>query len=936
MKKIYLLLAVCFALNANAQFVNIPNANFKALLLLTSNAMPIAYNAAGTQMKIDSNNDGNISVAEASLVHRLALNGVNNYVTTYPISDLTGINEFANLRRLVTARHPIGTLNLSSLQFLQYLDCSSNQLTSLTLTSLPALQTLMFSTNAIAAGTVDFSGVPNLKSLYCDSAGLTSLNLAGLPLLETLSCKTNTLTALNLTAQHALITLDCSANDIVDLQLHAPSSVLKNLTVTDNNLVSYNFNAFPNLEKLYCGRNPYTSLNIDSLVHLKELDLTALPVAMLPISNANAALFTQLETLGLGNVNFQGQTDINFTLFTSLEKLNLRQCNLSQLSLSSNTLKEIYLSINNLTGIDLTNLPNLEAFEAANNLFTDSTLIFNYNAPLNFINLGDAPTSPPFCMLTNLDFSSFDNLQTIQLSGLQYLTTLNIKNGFTDPNGEGFNLLLQGCNALQYICTNETMYQEVQSFVTYYNLTNCHVNTYCSFTPGGEFYYLQGTSKLDFNVNGCDANDIAFSNLRLNISNGTTTGSIVIGPSGNYNIPLQAGTYTVTPVAIENPSNYTISPASATITLPGTPNPFVQNFCLTPTGTFADLQISMIPYLQARPGFNSDYKIIYKNAGYLTVPSGSVNLAFNDAVLNYYSSSVPYSGIAPNQLTWNFSNLLPQQTREINVTLTVNSPMQTPPVNGGDILPFTATIDGAADVNTNNNTAVVNQMVVNSFDPNDKTCLQGATIPLARVGDYVHYRIRFENTGTANAQNIVVRDVIDTAKFDINSLVQLDGSHPFTTRISNTNQVEFIFQNIQLPFDDANNDGYVVFKIKTKPALVLGSTFSNSASIYFDYNFPIITDTYTTTVAALANPDLEFSNYFSLSPNPAKSTLNIQSKEGTEISSISIYNVMGQLMMVVPTASQTQSVDVSQLATGNYFVKIISGKGTATSKFIKE
>jgi hypothetical protein len=34
--------------------------------------------------------------------------------------------------------------------------------------------------------------------------------------------------------------------------------------------------------------------------------------------------------------------------------------------------------------------------------------------------------------------------------------------------------------------------------------------------------------------------------------------------------------------------------------------------------------------------------------------------------------------------------------------------------------------------------------------------------------------------------------------------------------------VEFIFQGIQLPFDDANNDGYVVFKIKSKNTLAIG------------------------------------------------------------------------------------------------------------------
>jgi hypothetical protein len=107
------------------------------------------------------------------------------------------------------------------------------------------------------------------------------------------------------------------------------------------------------------------------------------------------------------------------------------------------------------------------------------------------------------------------------------------------------------------------------------------------------------------------------------------------------------------------------------------------------------------------------------------------------------------------------------------------------------------------------------------------------------VGKYVHYKVRFENTGTANAQNIVVNDMIDADKFDVDSLIPLDGSHAFVTRIKG-NKVEFLFEGINLPFDDINNDGYLVFKIKAKPTLVLGDTFSSTASIYFDYNFPVV------------------------------------------------------------------------------------------------
>jgi hypothetical protein len=288
---------------------------------------------------------------------------------------------------------------------------------------------------------------------------------------------------------------------------------------------------------------------------------------------------------------------------------------------------------------------------------------------------------------------------------------------------------------------------------------------------------------------------------------------------------------------------------------------------------------------------------VYKNKG-TNIQSGSVNLTFDDAVLDFVSATPTVGTQTVNNLNWAFTNLLPFESRSILVTLNLNSPMETPPLSSGSVLAYNSTITSpATDDMPLDNTFAFNQTVVNSFDPNDKTCLQGTTVTPAKIADFVHYMIRFQNDGTAAAQNIVVKDMIDTAKFDITSLVPVDASHSFTTKISNTNQVEFIFQNINLPFATGTNTGFVAFKIKTKSTLVLGNTFSNSANIHFDYNFPIVTNTYTTTIAALATQDFEFKNYFSLYPNPAKDLLNIEMKNDIEMSSISIYNMLGQVVL---------------------------------------
>lgn len=555
--------------------------------------------------------------------------------------------------------------------------------------------------------------------------------------------------------------------------------------------------------------------------------------------------------------------------------------------------------------------------------------------------------------LSSLDVSGLTNLQylycynnhlpSLDVSGLTNLTVLYCSNNqltslFIKNNNLTWNELNFGGNPnLEYICADDEDLVYVQQRINFYGYAfTCTVNSYCSFTPGGTFYTIQGNNKYDEANNGCDVMDLVYPNLKFNITNGTVSGSSISNSTGNYSIPVIAGTYTITP-QFENPSYFAVSPTSATVSFPASASPFTQNFCITPVGVHHDLEVVVIPIVAARPGFDAIYKIQYKNKGNYTA-FANINFNYDDAILDYVTASVIPTAQTTGTLSWNVGTLAPFQSGEILVTLNVNSPMETPAVNGGDVLAYTATINGLfADETTIDNMATLNQTVVNSFDPNDKTCLEGNTIIPAMIGNYVHYKIRFENTGSANAQNIVVKDMIDTTKFDIASLQMTDASHPCVTKITSTNKVEFIFENIQLPFDDANNDGYVVFKIKTKPTLVLGNTISNTANIYFDYNFPIITNTATTTIAnPLTNQDFEFTNYFSISPVPAKEVLNITSKQDVEISSINVYNTLGQLVLVFPNAKGLNTIDVSSLKTGNYFIKINTEKGVSNTKFIKE
>ncbi|MET0945007.1 MAG: T9SS type A sorting domain-containing protein [Flavobacterium sp.] len=720
----------------------------------------------------------------------------------------------------------------------------------------------------------DLTGINSfseLRYLWCESNQLTSLDVSGILYLRYLYCDHNQLSSLNVTGLNWLTHLNCDYNLFTTLNLSGLGLIrLHTLNCNNNLITTLNVSGLTVLGNLNCSNNQLSGLDFSGLSSIYRIDCNENFISSIDVSNL----------LNLNHLNCWGN-QISILDVTALVNLQVLIC-----------------GDNLLSSIDVSNLINIEWLICGNTNITT----------LDASNLG------------LLDHLNFDNCPL--------LTTAFLKNGSTDPY-----MSFTGCPNLEYICTDAIQVNAVNDLVSSYNYTNCVVNSYCSFTPGGTFYSIQGNTKYDANGNGCDASDTGFPNLQFNITDGTNNGSLTSDTLGNYLIPVVTGIHTVTPV-FENPAYFNVSPTNVIVDFPTQASPFTQNFCVTANGVHPDLEVIIVPMVPARPGFDAVYKIIYKNKG-TTTQSGTVNFVFSPA-LNFVSANPVISIQVLNNLEWGFVNLQPLETREITVVLHVNSPSDTPEVNIGDILNFISYITSpATDETPGDNTFTFDQTVVGSYDPNDKTCLEGGTISPAKVGDYVHYMIRFENTGTFPAENIVVKDLIDLTKFDISTLVPMKGSHSFVTNITSGNKVEFIFENINLPFDDANNDGYVAFKIKTQPTLILGDTFSNTASIYFDYNFPIVTNTATTTIAVLATQDFVFSNYFSVYPNPVKDILNITAKETIEVTSINIYNTLGQLVLVIPNAQNTQTVDISGLTAGNYFIKINSDKGTSNTKFIK-
>ena len=907
MKKLYTAALLLMLTSLNAQIINFTDPNFKAKLLQATSSNEIALNMSLVSAKVDTNNDGEIQVSEAAAIKKLFVSNAN-------ISSWGGIEYFTNMFSL---------------------DVSSNNFTSIDVshTVLPSLQWFYCNNNLLTDGSVDLTG-QDLVILNMGSNAFTTFNFNQFPNLLFLGCEYNDLTSIDVSNCTSLKELRCQSNALTQIAItNIPT--LTHLYCDNNPIVSLTMSNLPNFMFLFCSNTQLSNFQID-LPKLQELWLNQNQLTTLDLTN-----FPMLRTVyvhssqNLVSIDFTGCTSLDFLeIYYNNALTNLTVAGLTQLktlkvynstALTSldvsgcSSLLTLTCGSNNLSALDVTGCSSLTSLTCSNNHITNLDLS-DCSALLSV-----------FCdsnQLASLDVQQCTQLNTL-FAADNLIEHLNIKNGRAIANYSYIQ------NPLHYLCVDDVRIAPMITALASSGILNVEVNSYCSFVPGGINYQIQGKSVADTNSDGCDATDPGFPNLRYNITNGSDSGTLLPDASGNYAITLSAGLYTITPV-LENPLYYTVSPPTLTLAFPAQASPVTQDFCISMNGSHPDLEVAVFPVGIARPGFDSKYKIIYKNKGTI-VESGTVNLNFNNGITDFVSAIPTTSSQSVDNLQWNFNNLLPLQSREILVTLNLNSPVETPPVNANDILTYTASINGAGtDEVPSDNQLTMHQHVVNSLDPNDKTCIEGGTITPSEVGKYVHYVIRFENTGSANAENIVVKDMIDAAKFDIASLVPLDASHPFVTKISNANKVEFIFENINLPFDDANNDGYVSFKIKTKPSLIVGNTFSNSAGIYFDYNFPIITNTATTAVTALANRDFAFSEYLRLYPNPAKSMLHYEARNSISVSSASIYNILGQLVIAIPNSGNSAAIDISGLQTGTYFLRIISDKGSTNTKFIKE
>ena len=205
---------------------------------------------------------------------------VSNSFSGWGITDLTGIEGFADLNDLRCNGNQLTSLDLSNNIALTYLVCSWNQLTSLDLSNNIALTYLRCGDNQLTS--LDVSQFTALNWLDCGWNLLPSLDVSQNTALTNLNCWANQLTSLDVTQNTALDTLYCPYNQLTSLDV-SQNTALTVLSCYENPLTSLDVSQNTALTELGCRQNQLTSLDVTQNIALAELycdynDLTSLDV----------------------------------------------------------------------------------------------------------------------------------------------------------------------------------------------------------------------------------------------------------------------------------------------------------------------------------------------------------------------------------------------------------------------------------------------------------------------------------------------------------------------------------------------------------------------------------------------------------------------------------------------------------------------------------
>ena len=305
-----------------------------------------------------------------------------------------------------------------------------------------------------------------------------------------------------------------------------------------------------------------------------------------------------------------------------------------------------------------------------------------------------------------------------------------------------------------------------------------------------------------------------------------------------------------------------------------------------------------------------------------------------DPTVTFISSTPTPSLLSGNTITWNQSALGAFHQRAVQVRF------QVPPDVGliGTVLNASVVLTTQnTDAVLANNSASTSVTVTGSYDPNDKlanTSSRASDELYFIDGDeYIDYVIRFQNTGTDTAFNMIITDTLPMT-LDPATIQWGAASHAHTRQLVGAGVLKFIFANIYLPDSNVNelgSHGFVSFRIRPHQPVVASTVIENIANIYFDYNPPVITP--PSVLVAEFSTELEevAKGRIVVHPNPTADLVRVTVPPGAS-RTYRVFAADGrEVQLPAMWSNDDLLLDASQLGTGLYVIFL----GGLTARILK-
>jgi uncharacterized repeat protein (TIGR01451 family) len=395
-------------------------------------------------------------------------------------------------------------------------------------------------------------------------------------------------------------------------------------------------------------------------------------------------------------------------------------------------------------------------------------------------------------------------------------------------------------------------------------------------------------------------------------------------------------------------NGYTMTPTYIALYGSLVPNSNLASFpvnCGGTTSTCADLWTTVTPWIGYYQGTVATVKLNWGNYGPGSPGSYTLTLTYPAGVTvntsSIQNSSYTTSG---NTITWTLNSALSSFNNYDNITFNVPSglPSGTPHY-------FTSTITptgNLTDCSSLNNAGSLLQLLGNSYDPNDKLVARPNETQQMFFNDVSYldvdaiekltYTVRFQNTGTAPAQNIYILDTL-SSNLNWSSFSLIESSHPMQVVNLGNGILRFEFSQIWLADSTTNEEeshGHFVYSISENTSVLgqAGIEIENTAYIFFDWNDPIVTNTTYNVNQIEGGIEEEAKQFIKIFPNPASSELNLL---GEGIFSYQISDMSGRNLLQ-GKINESNKIRIADLNAGVYNITCITENKLQTLRFIKQ